>query len=141
MMERMIVPPVTVRSQRHDADDPADPIVGKTAAEKRTVAAVVLDHEETNEQARGRDRPEQANPVAKVERHPNQCPDDNEWHCGDRKLEAAAHAVRLAIAAEQLRQRAGFRRGNRAVLHPQQPRQMLFSLLRVRASSAINGSL
>src|SRR5579871_5930168 len=33
MMERMVVPPVAVRGQRHDADDPADPIVGKTVAE------------------------------------------------------------------------------------------------------------
>src|SRR5262245_19171765 len=38
MMERMVVPPVTVRGQRHDADDPADPIVGKTVAEKRAMA-------------------------------------------------------------------------------------------------------
>ena len=44
--------PVIVRGQGHDTDDSADPIVRKTAAEERPVAAVMLDHEETNEQAR-----------------------------------------------------------------------------------------
>jgi hypothetical protein len=74
MMERMVVPPVTVRGQRHDADDPADPIVGKTVAEKRAMAAIVLDHEETDEQARRRYRSHEADPAVKVKGHPHQGP-------------------------------------------------------------------
>src|SRR5581483_2657283 len=53
MMEGMVVPPVAVGSERHDTDGPADPIVGKTTAEKRAMTAVVLDHEEPHQQARG----------------------------------------------------------------------------------------
>src|ERR1700756_1858774 len=44
--------PEIVRSQGHDTDGSADPIVCKTAGEERPVAPVVLDHEETDEQAR-----------------------------------------------------------------------------------------
>jgi len=117
MMERMVVPPVAVRGQRHDADDPADPIVGETVAEKRAMAAIVLDHEKTDKQARGRHRSHEADPAVKVKGHPHQGPNRSEGYGGDRKLEAATHVVRLAKAAEQLNQRAGFRPANRIFLH------------------------
>ena len=111
------MPPVAVRGQRHDADDPADPIVGKTVAEKRAMAAIVLDHEEADEQARGRHHSHEAEPAVKVKGHAHQGPNRSEGNGRDRKLEAATHVVRLPKAAEQLSHRAGFRPANRIFLH------------------------
>jgi len=68
----------------------------------------MLDHEETDEEARRGRSPQQANPIAMVKSRPHQSPDDNEGHCRDQQLEYAARAVRLAITGEQVRQRAGF---------------------------------
>src|SRR5579871_2317329 len=64
MMTRMVTPPVIVWRQSHDTDDPADPIVRNTAAEKRAMAAVVLDHEEADEQARRGHGHKESNPRA-----------------------------------------------------------------------------
>src|SRR5579872_2003482 len=72
------------------------------------MAAIVLDHEETDEQARGRHHSHEADPAVKVKGHPHQGPNRSEGNGRDRKLEAATHGVRLAKAAEQLSQRAGF---------------------------------
>jgi hypothetical protein len=108
VMERMASSPEIVRSQGHDTDGSADPIVCKTAVEEGPVAAVVLDHEETYEEARRGCHQQQPSPITMIKSRPHQSPDDNERHCRDHKLEYAAHAVRLAITGEQVRQRAGF---------------------------------
>src|SRR6185437_5861322 len=109
MMACMVTSPVIVWRQGHDTDDSADPIVRKTAAEKRAMAAVVLDHEEADEQARRGRRQQQANPMAVGKDSPHQSPDDEERNCCDRQFEDAARAVGLAITCEQPRQCAGFR--------------------------------
>src|SRR6201993_2219855 len=109
MMACMVTSPVIVWRQGHDTDDSADPIVRTTAAEKRAVAAVVLDHEEADEQTRCGRRQQQANPMAVGKDSPHQSPDEKERHCCDRQFENAARAVGLAITGEQPRERAGFR--------------------------------
>src|ERR1700746_2506843 len=109
MMAFMVTSPVIVWRQGHDTDDSADPIVRTTAAEKRAVAAVVLDHEEADEQPRCGRRQQQANPMAVGKDSPHQSPDDVERHCCDHQFENTARAVGLAITGEQLRQCAGFR--------------------------------
>jgi hypothetical protein len=93
----MVTSPVIVWRQGHDTDDSADPIVRKTAAEKRAVAAVVLDHEEADEQARRGRRQQQANPMAVGKDSPHQSPDHEERHCCDHQFENAARAAGLAI--------------------------------------------
>jgi hypothetical protein len=65
------------------------------------VAAVVLDHEEADEQARRGQQ--QANPMAVGEDSPHQSPDDEERHCCDHQFENAPRAAGLAITGEQLR--------------------------------------
>src|SRR6478672_9833215 len=49
MMACMVTSPVIVWRQGHDTDDSTDPIIRETAAKERAVAAVMLDHEETDE--------------------------------------------------------------------------------------------
>src|SRR5437868_754903 len=79
----------------------------KAAGEERPVAAVVLDHEEADKEARGRYHQQQSNPITVVESRPYQPPNDNEGYRGDHQLEQSAPAIRLAISGKQLRQRAG----------------------------------
>jgi hypothetical protein len=58
--------PEIVRRQGENADDPSDPIVRQTVAEERSVAAIVLNHEEAHEESCGRHDEQQGNPVAVV---------------------------------------------------------------------------
>ena len=109
MMASMVMSPVIVWRQGHGTDDSADPIVRKAAAEKRAVAAIVLDHEETDEQARRGHREQEANPIAVVESRRHQSPDGNKGRGSDHQLENAARGIRLAISGEQVRQGTGFR--------------------------------
>src|SRR5882757_4826360 len=108
-MERMVMSPVIVWGQCHDADRPADPIIRKTAAEERPVAAIMLNHEETNEQARGGRHSHQTNPIAADKNKAHEGPDDDKGHRGDRQFENAACGIGLAITREHMRERAGFR--------------------------------
>jgi hypothetical protein len=107
MMTCMITSPVIIRRQGYDADRAADPIVRKTPVEERPVAAVVLDHEESDEQARRGRRRQQPN--GHGQRQSTSGPDAKEGHCCDHQLENASRAIGLAIKGEQPRQRAGFR--------------------------------
>jgi hypothetical protein len=86
-MQRMASLPVIVRRQGYDTDGSADPIVRKTAVEERPVAAVMLDHEETDEQTRRGYHQQQANPIAMVKTSPHQSPDGEEGHSRDHQLE------------------------------------------------------
>ena len=103
------MPPVIVWGQCHDADRAADPIICKTAAEERPVATIMLNQEETNEQARSGRHPHETNPIAVDKNKAHQGPDDDKGHRGDHQFESAAHAIGLAITREHMRQRAGFR--------------------------------
>ena len=55
---------------------------------KRPVAAIVLDHEEANEEAGGRHGEQQAKPIAGVESDPHQDPEEGERHRRDRQARA-----------------------------------------------------
>jgi hypothetical protein len=58
--------PEIVRRERQHPDHAPDPVVGETAVEEGTMTAIVLDHEELHEKARGRHRQQQAEPVAEL---------------------------------------------------------------------------
>ena len=60
------------------------------AAEERPMAAVMLDHEETNEQARRGHCQQQTNPMAADNINQHQSPDDKKGYCCDHQLENAA---------------------------------------------------
>src|SRR5579859_3922725 len=108
-MARMVTSPVIVRRQGENTDGSAEPVVRETAPEERPVAAVMLDHEETNEQARGGHGPQQATPMAADKSGAHQSPDDKKGYCCDHQFENAARTIGLAITREQLCQREGFR--------------------------------
>ncbi|AJA61560.1 hypothetical protein BJA01nite_47770 [Bradyrhizobium japonicum] len=73
------------------------------------MAAVMLDHEETNEQACRGHGQQQANPMAADNADEHQSPDDRKGYCRDHQLENAARVIGLAIPGEQRCERAGFR--------------------------------
>jgi hypothetical protein len=75
------------------------------------VAAVVLDHEETHEEACGGHSEQQAYPIPGIETRPHQNPREDKRSCRYHDLKDAAHAIRLAIAAQCMRQRSGIGRG------------------------------
>ncbi len=50
----MVVAPEIVGRQRDDADEPADPVIGARRTEKRPVAAIMLDHEQPDDEPRSR---------------------------------------------------------------------------------------
>ena len=66
--------PVIIGGQRQDAEDAADPVVGLAVGEERAVAAIVLDHEQADKKAGGRDDQDQAPPLAIGTRRPKSVP-------------------------------------------------------------------
>ncbi len=67
MVDRVRVPPVAVRHQRHHAEHAPDRVVQARAAEERAVAAVVLEDEEPDVESRDRKCHQQHQPVVPVE--------------------------------------------------------------------------
>src|SRR3954451_11672449 len=109
MVACMVTPPVAVWRQCHHAEGTADPIVRKAAAEERAVSAIVLDHEEADQQTRRRHLQQEGKPITLVKSGPDQSPDDDERYRRNRQFEDTPRIVRLAIAGEQLRRCADFR--------------------------------
>jgi hypothetical protein len=107
VIARMIPSLVIVRREGHNADRAANPIVRKTAMKERPVAAIMLDHEETDDQARRRHRQQQATPMAMDKNNPHHSPDDEKGSRCDHQLEHAACIVGSAISGKLLYQRAG----------------------------------
>src|SRR2546425_11959110 len=79
----------------------------RTAMEEGTMTAIVLDHEQPHEKARGRHREQQAEPVAKIKGCPHQKPEQNQRPGRDDELDYAAHRARSAITGQDARQVAG----------------------------------
>ena len=51
VMRRVSATPETIWRQRHDADDPAYPVIRRSSLEACAMAAIVLNHEEAHEKA------------------------------------------------------------------------------------------
>ena len=117
MMDRMRAAPDVVRRQRQHADNAPDPVVRRALAEEGAMPAIVLDHEQPHEKARGAARPAAGQPVAEVERRPRQRPERDQRHDRDDDLEDAAAVAGLSIADEDLGPGAGVgrNRGRRYV--------------------------
>src|SRR3954454_12082766 len=109
MVACMVTPPVAVWRQCHHAEGTADPIVRKAAAEERAVSAIVLDHEEADQQTRRGHLQQEGKPIALVKSGPDQDPDDDERYRRNRQFEDTPRIVGLAIAGKQLRRCADFR--------------------------------
>src|SRR3989475_13010613 len=98
----MRAPPEVVWCQRQYTDDAAHPIVRQPMVKEGAMSAIMLDHEESYEEARGRHGEQQTEPAAEVERCPHQDPEQNQRHDRDYNLETATCTDRLALADKNL---------------------------------------
>jgi hypothetical protein len=92
--------PVVVGRERQDTDDAARPVVDSTARKERPMAAVVLDHEQPQQESGGGNDEDQAGPEAVMNRCPCGSPEQRERDDGDDKLESAASGSWLAISGK-----------------------------------------
>ena len=97
VMDGVAASPMVLGCQGHHADGAPYPVVRPPITEERTVAAVVLDHEQPHEEARCRHSNGQAQPIAQTETWPHQGPEQNERHRADEDLHHAANVIRLPI--------------------------------------------
>ena len=95
-------PPEVVWCQRQYTNDATHPIVRQPMVEEGAMSAIMLDHEESYEEARGGYGEQQTEPVAEVERCPHQDPEQNQRHDRDYNLESATCTARLAVASKNL---------------------------------------
>ena len=85
-MQRVLVPPMAIRRQRQDTDDPSQPVVGAATVKERAMAAIVLDHEQADQEAGRRHRQQQGQPVADAQAEPHRQPQYHKRDRGDAKL-------------------------------------------------------
>jgi len=103
-MDGVRAPPEIIGRERQYADCAAYPIVRQAMSEEGTVAAIVLDHEQPNQEAGGRHGEQQRHPPeAEVVRCPGQCPQRHKRHERDGNLDDTAGVIGLAVACEELR--------------------------------------
>ena len=100
-MARMVLSPVIVRREGHNADHTTNPIVRKAAIKERPVAAIMLDHEQPYEETRRGNGQQQAGPPAMRDRYPRQGPKRQERDDRDAELEDAAATIGLAVGGEK----------------------------------------
>ena len=137
-MDAVRAPPEIVGRQRQHADHAADPVVRQAMAKERAVTAIVLDHEQADQKARGGNGEQQIKSVSDLEREPHRQPKENKRYDRNQNFDDAAPMVRLAISCETLRQGAqighsgagiDFRSILQSSLHPRsqmrQPRRLL----------------
>ena len=109
--------PVVVGGERQHAADAADPIVERARAEKRAVAAIVLDHEGAHQKPGGGHGEQQGQEVADMHQRPHRRPQRRQRQQGDADLRQAARQVGVAVAREHagkpLRGGQGVLRGRR----------------------------
>ena len=110
MMSGVGASPKIVRRQCQHPDHATHPVIGAAAMEEGAVTAIVLDHEQPYQKARGRHREQQAGPIAKIEGYPHQKPEHDQRPGCDDELDDAACGVRSAIARQGLGQAAGIER-------------------------------
>lgn len=100
MVDGVGAPPIGIRGQRQDPDRPAERVIGPASPEQRAVAAVVLDHEEANEEAGRRHRQQQGQPVAVRQAEEHEQPQGHEGDQSDGEHESREAEHRGAVAGE-----------------------------------------
>ena len=104
VVDRVAAPPEVVGRQGQDADRPADPVVGGLARQERSVPAIVLDHEQADEQPGGERRQREREPVkAMLRGEQHRGPERGKGREGDQELKHGATRVRASIGGERLR--------------------------------------
>ena len=100
--------PVAVGKERDHAERRADHVVGLARGEERAVAAVVLDDEEPDEEARHRQGEQQRPAVVPAPEHRlrHEGPEQHERHRGVHQLPGGAAPQRPRIGRAELAQRS-----------------------------------
>src|SRR5215813_12270853 len=102
VMDGVAAAPSIVGRQCQYADGATNPIICGAAAEKCAVPAIVLDHEQTDEEACGRNGQEQAQPITQAERSPDEQPRRGESTSGSDQLDQASRLARFTVLGEDL---------------------------------------
>jgi hypothetical protein len=111
MMYGVRAPPIIVGREGDDAYDAPDPVIERGAPEEGAMAAIVLDHEEANDEAGGRRCKEQADPPKPViGREPRESPKNRQRRRAEHDFQDAASVVRFLVAGEDLTPGASVKR-------------------------------
>ena len=102
VMDCMASTPGIVGRQRQRADHAPNPVVHNATAEESAVATVMLDHEKTNEEARGRHSYDEAQPIAEAKSSPHADPEHDKRSARDHNLQHAASMIRFTVVGENL---------------------------------------
>jgi len=100
MMLRMRPAPIVIGCKRQDADSAAGPVIDAPARKERTVATIMLDHEQTQKKRRRGNDEDKAQPEAKVNGCPCPGPQQRKWDGRHREFDKAASGTWLAIPGE-----------------------------------------
>ena len=100
VMDRVGAPPVVVGREGQDADHPPRPVVDAAPGKQGSMAAIMLQHEQTHQEAGGGNRQGKAPIMAVDDRHRGERPESGEGHHRHDDFEHAAPVVRLAIGGE-----------------------------------------
>lgn len=106
MMGGMRTPPIIVRGQGQDPEQAAGPVIEPTTGEKRAVAAIVLDHEQSEQKGAGRKDCNQPGPEAVGQRKAGRCPEDGERDESDEQFEGATPQAGLPVFSQRLQPRS-----------------------------------
>lgn len=87
VMQGVAALPVSIRRECQHTKNAADPVVGPRIAEERTVAAIMLDHEQANQKHGSWQTKDQANPITLGNEHGNECPKSHKGKDRDGDLE------------------------------------------------------
>ncbi len=106
MVNCMAAPPRIVGRKGQHPQHATDPVIRQSVAKERTMAAVMLNHEQSDEQTGGRNCERQRQPPeAEINRRPSQCP------------QGAANGISVIAISKMLRAWLGSRYCARIVIH------------------------
>src|SRR5437660_1991772 len=100
MMNTVRASPQVVRGERKHADEASNPVIHQAMTKKRSVAAIVLDHEQADQKSRGWNSQQQTKCIIETSRPPHQQPKQNEGHQRNRNLDDAAPVIGLTLACK-----------------------------------------
>jgi hypothetical protein len=101
-MAGMGPPPLVVGCQRDNADQPADPVIGNPSSKEGTVTAIMLDHEEPDEECSCRHHQYQPKPVALVQQKAHSQPKRNQGDRGNYNFDDAPELAWLVIGGKNV---------------------------------------
>src|SRR5690606_10124983 len=93
--------PVVVRGEGEHADGSSHPVVDTATGEQRSVATIMLQHEQAHEEACGGDRQDKTPPIALRDEPRGRGPQSDERHESDDDLRRATAGAWPLVSCEQ----------------------------------------